>query len=475
MNLTEMQKSIRQLLWAAFASYAFLALFYVAYMASRTPLVIAILAMILLVSSAFLMHWLRRPRFTGDIDAATTTRFLWVIIVTGIVVRVIFTILIPPVQQSDFLSYLMAAGRLVNEGRYYFPSPEGELLAWRPPGLPLLLAATILVFGKAVWMPLAINLVSFAVTCLAVRSLAERLIGNRTASLFATALLALWPDAIAGAGYASSSWLSLALLTVGLWAFIKVQEGLWRHAVLAGLCMGYNALVRPEMLLLPFVYFAIGRAPHRRGFVMNLVAVVVAVGVIAPWTIRNYRVLGELVPISTNGGSVFYRANNPLAGGGYEARGTRDIDGLRGNEVQWNRTGFAWGLEWIRSNPLGFLRLVFKKQAIFAGRDTDSLYWALERAYNDTSLDYVVLRFLANGWWVAILLLMSVAAIRARPFLSGNPYGGLLVATVLYVVAVYSIFESSAGHHQPLYGVIAILAAMAIWPPAEATMEANRE
>ena len=32
--------------------------------------------------------------------------------------------------------------------------------------------------------------------------------------------------------------------------------------------------------------------------------------VIAPWSIRNHSVLKEFVVISTNGGDVFYRANN---------------------------------------------------------------------------------------------------------------------------------------------------------------------
>jgi hypothetical protein len=40
------------------------------------------------------------------------------------------------------------------------------------------------------------------------------------------------------------------------------------------------------------------------------------------------------------------------------------------------------------------------------------------------------------------------------------------VGTLLFVVAVHSVFESQARHHQPLYGVFALFAATAIWRPS---------
>ena len=478
MSRPDLQKPIRQAVWAGFAGYAFLALLYFAYRAHANHLIILSLAAGLVLASAVLLYWLRQRDFDSDIDAQTATRMVWLLVAAGLVLRVAFVLLIPPVQQSDFLSYLEAAERLVDEGRYYFPFPSGELLAWRPPGYIFLLAALMLVFGKASWLPLAINLVSFAVSCHAVRSLADRLAGNRVAGLFAVALIALWPDAIAGAGYAASEWPSLALLTVGLWSVLKAQDGSWRHAVLAGLCMGFGALIRPGLILLPvcwFVYCVAGPPFDRARLARNLIVLIAAVAVVAPWSVRNYQVLHAFVPISTNGGSVFYRANNPVADGGYSERGERDIDALVGSEILWNKTGFAWGMEWIRGNPVGFLILLPKKQAIFTGSDTNSIYWALERAYNDTGPRYDVLRVLANGWWVAVLLLLSVASIRCRRFLCGNPGAGLLVATLLYVVAVHSVFESQPRHHQPLYGLIAILASMAIWRPAATTEAAVRK
>ena len=466
--MPDLQKLIRYILGTAFCCYAFIALLYASYWAHSSHLLIAIMSTALVAASLLLTNWLQRFELSADIDAERATRILWMIIGIGIVIRAIWVTVIPPVQQSDFLDYLLAAARLVEEGRYYYPDGDGLLLAWRPPGYPLILSVLIRVFGNASWLPFAINLVCFTVTCIAVRSLVDRLIGNRTAGLFATALIAFWPASIAGAGYAASEWPSLALLTVGFWAIIKAQGGLWRYAVLAGLCMGYGALVRPGLVFLPicwFIYFAVTRQINRRSFAVNLVAMIMAIAVIAPWSIRNYQVLHAFVPISTNGGDVFYRSNNPLATGFYTIKGERDLAALRGDEVLWNRTGFAWGIEWILSDPGGFLSLILKKQAMYSGKDTSMIYWAMERAYDDTGPLYVLLRLVTNWYWTAILILIAVAAIRARHWLFGNPVGGLMVVTLLYVLSVHSVFESHSRHHLPLFGLMAILATMAIWRP----------
>lgn len=61
------------------------------------------------------------------------------------------------------------------------------------------------------------------------------------------------------------------------------------------------------------------------------------------WTVRNCTIFGTLVIISTNGGDVFYRANNPLATGGFTPIGEKDLKVYKGDELLWNRMGYTGG------------------------------------------------------------------------------------------------------------------------------------
>lgn len=454
-------------LWFALSGYAVLSPLYVPYRAYEDRYVVVGVALLIWAAGGLVWLFLDRARIPAKADEAMPVRFVCGCIAIGVVARLAYVAIVPPVQLSDSLSYWNAAVRLVTEGRYYFPIPEGELLAWRPPGYPMLLAAFIWVFGTAAWIPLLINLLCFTATCLAAASITTILLGNRTAAMAVAGMLAIWPDAIAGAGLAVSEWPSLALLTVGFWAFLKAQVADPLYAVLAGLCTGYGILIRPGFLFLPVLWFVFAflSGGQRRAVGTALLAATLSIAVVAPWTIRNHQVLGAIVPVSTNGGSVFYRANNPIATGGFAVRGERDIDRLRYDEVLWNRTGMAWGLDWIRENPVDFVVLIFKKQAIYTGSDTSWLYWSMERGQHYTGIWYRIASAVANAWWIGIVLLVLIAAFRARRYLIHHPLASLTIMTALYPVAVHSVFESQPRHHVPSIAFLALLAVMAVWPP----------
>ena len=453
-----------------FAALSVLSLCYPPYrMFSDDTLVVAGSA-VLLGISAFFFWATRSMKRTPDIGQATFRKWLLAVIVGGLTLRVMYIAAVQPVQLSDMESYWNAAIRLVEEGRYYYPTPLGDLVAWRPPGYPFLLYILVVVFGKAPWIPWLVNGICFAVTALSTSALARQLGLTNRSALIAAVILACWPGAIAGFGMAATEWLSLALFTAGLWAFLKsqcletslgVRIG---SAILVGIVTGVGVLVRPSLLFVPLIwimYSFSSRQSLSRSLIATTIAVGVTVVVIAPWTVRNAVVLDAFVPVSTNGGSVFYRANNPLASGGFATTGARDIDALKGNEVEWNRTGFEWGLQWIKENPADFLVLAAKKQAILLGSDDTWIYWSLFRAHGQSGFIYDLLRFIANTWWILILLALPIAAIRRRDFLMECRTGIVLLAMTMYPVAVHSVFESQPRHHYSIIGFLAILVVMA--------------
>ena len=182
-----------------------------------------------------------------------------------------------------------------------------------PPACPLQ------VFGAGLLAVNVANLLLFAGTLLAVLSLALRF-GEGRARL-ATLLIALWPNLVASAGVASKEMVIVFLLPATLLLYLGPTSGARAAMHLAaGLVLGYATLTQPALMLLVgvFVFYEVllrtppsGPPAGWPSWALGMALVVL------PWTWRNHQVLGAPVLVSTNGGSVFYRANNPLATGGW--------------------------------------------------------------------------------------------------------------------------------------------------------------
>lgn len=417
---------------------------------------------------ALLLLWTGRHRITALLQAAgdrlaaiPSRRWLASVIVAGIAARIVWILLFPAPFTSDGRSYYDLAAKLA-EGQT-FQTPKGELAAW-PPGYPFILLAHFKIFGVGLLAVTVANLLFFAGTLLVVYPLARRF-GEGTARL-ATLLFALWPNLIASAGVASKEMVIVFLLPATLLLYLRADERSGGSAVAlrfaAGLVLGYATLTQPGLMLILGAFLireVLLRTPllHAAGR-LALLGLGMAL-VILPWTWRNQQALGAPVLVSTNGGSVFYRANNPLATGGWIQHGERRLTGH--DELTQDRLGYQWGKEWIRANPGKFLLLALKKQVLFLGDDATGLY-EIKRGGRIGGGVYALLKLLTNAWWWAIWALVLVAfLVRRATAWDRRADVVLFLLTILYFWAIDSVFESGARHHLPLVGVLAILAASA--------------
>ena len=147
-----------------------------------------------------------------------------------------------------------------------------------------------------------------------------------------------------------------------------------------GLAIGLTGLLRQVFLLFVPVLFlwlwwslrppAVGNqrsVAHGRQLVVGLATVSILVTLlIAPWTVRNHRVFGTLVPLNTNAGFAFYWGNHPIHGTrfmplleetdlGYGELIPREIRGL--NEGAMDRALLARAMTIIRDDPGRYLQL----------------------------------------------------------------------------------------------------------------------
>jgi hypothetical protein len=431
----------------------------------------ACFALALTIGLAFLVwRWHERLRCILESSVAGLRnipigRWLAVCFAAGIFLRVLWAWQYPAPQRSDQATYFALARGLVESHQYGFAN--GGLAYW-PPGFPLFLATWFFFLGFKPWVPLLANICLFGGTLVAVERLAQR-IGGPSAARLATLLLVPWPTMVMIVGFAGKELLVVFLLCLVLLTFSSALECVGQGAEFAlvgltGLLLGGMSLTQPSFMLFAFVLIVYDYIRNRdllRAGVRGLVAVAVLCAVILPWTLRNHRVLGAWVPISTNGGEVFYRANNPLATGGYTPKGEQSLDSL--DEVSRGKVGFHLGEDWIREHPGKFLVLGMRKQILFLGDDAQGAFETLKRGLGIGGVRYAAWKAVSNMYWLSLwALILLMMATHWRTLMSQKPLLIALMLSVLYLVAIHSVFESGGKYHEPLIGIVAVLAAQVV-------------
>lgn len=418
---------------------------------------------------ALVLAWcLRRQIFAASQKIAdralalrSSTWFL-VCLVLGMLLRALWWIRYPAPLRSDYGTYFGLAKGLAEN--HVYGSPAAGLAFW-PPGYPFVLSVFFSLFGAHTWIPFLVNAVLFTITIGAVNWLARIAAGESTARL-ATLLLVFWPCFFMSGELASKEMLVLALIPLSLALYLASvhSSSPFRRAlflVFAGLTVGLMTLTQPSLMLFPAVllgYEFLRASPVPSATLRLAVLAIVTLLVISPWTIRNYHVLGSWVPISSNGGDVFYRANNERATGAFTEAGTQTTSDL--DEVSRSKIGYALGKEWIRQHPGHFALLALRKQVLFLGDDATGAYETLKRGLGIGGIQYIAWKGFSNLYWWTICLLMALAVVGHRASLQNTPEITALILSILYLYAMHSVFESGGKYHIPLIGVLSIMAGL---------------
>lgn len=144
---------------------------------------------------------------------------------------------------------------------------------------------------------------------------------SRTTALAAGLVFATGPHAVVLAGLVHYSVLHLFLLVAGGWALhglVASESPSPRRAFSAGLVWGCATLVRSTTLILPafllVVFLARWRAPRRTLLALGWLVAGMAV-VVAPATIRNYRVAHRFVAVNLQAGAAIWGSSVKLLPG----------------------------------------------------------------------------------------------------------------------------------------------------------------
>lgn len=255
-----------------------------------------------------------------------------------------------------------------------FRSSFEPWLADRPPFYPYFLAGVFLLFGESRTLVFMIQALFGSIAAVAFYLCAARLLDDARA-LPAGTLFALCPHFLLFTNQILTETIYVVLVTLLLTAILLPEmrrRMMFLHAVLIGGLLGLIALTRREAILpiglLTVVLLWLRLWPDRRRFAIATIGLALAVVLaLTPWLVRNQRVLGKPV-LSSSAGINFMVGNNPLAAGGYTPPPAAWDAALSGvGELERNRLAWQLSLQWIRTDPQAYMRLLFLKLQVLFG------------------------------------------------------------------------------------------------------------
>lgn len=331
--------------------------------------------------------------------------------------RLALILLWPQTPFSDGAWYLLRAEEMARGMGY---QEAAHPTAFWPVGYPALLALSIRAVGVA--GPLLVNLAGAAATLGLILWFARAVGADAVAARVAGLIYALYPAQIVYAGATVSE---VASTAAAMAAFALLIAGRRRPLLLigAGMAFGIATLMRAQLLFFPVggivaLMLVDPRFGWRAAARALLLVHLALAAVVLPWTLRNERVLGSPVLVSTNGGVALFT-------GAYDGA-TGDWTGWETTPV-WNEAGIpfaerverqveldtrfkALARQWIAAHPARWLTLGVTKAALLWRKDSDA-FWSMHESYPGEDRGWTIVALVDQLYYAAILLLSLPALV----------------------------------------------------------------
>jgi hypothetical protein len=271
--------------------------------------------------------------------------------------------------------------------------------------------------------------------------------------------MAVYPGMVVSSGILQSEALYIVLL---LLLFLAGEEVRMRQslssAVVLGVIAGFANLTRAVLTgFFPLLLIVIGWIHRERLGAMGgklLLAALVWLLVLAPWTWRNYETLDAIVPVSSWGGMSLLLGNNPHATGTWKPKPEFDAwfaekakeDGVQlasSTEIERSKLGAKLALEFWTTEPRAAVQLAGKK-------------FYMHLVYPITNTDsHIPLQLAAVVSDIALYLLAGIGfiALKARRNLIS------VLAPIVFFSLMQGLMHCEARYRLPIMPFVAMLSA----------------
>lgn len=389
----------------------------------------------------------------------------WYLLVAAVAAaaRGLWALLVPIQPLSDSFAYDVFARNLA-AGQCFGWDADSPTSFW-PVGTSFMYSLVYRVFDPATWGygPVAVlNLVLGVLMVVLGMGVAHRWFG-RLVGIAAGLMLAFWPTHVQFTTVIGSETIFTVLCLGGILAWPEPGERrMLARVVIAGVLLALATYVRPTALLIPAVLA--GSAWLRglsfpRAAAQAAVAAVVMAAIIAPWSVRNTRLFGQFVLVSTNGGSNLWMGNNPRTTGFYQDRPPQPSTM---NEAQFDKELGRQAKAWIVEHPADFVARTAVKAVRLHERETIGIAWnrdALGARVGPRAM--TLMKVSGQAYWLVALAssLCGVVILARRYRLRALVHPALAIWG--YFTAVHAVIVIQDRYHLPATPMIASLAALA--------------
>jgi 4-amino-4-deoxy-L-arabinose transferase-like glycosyltransferase len=407
-------------------------------------------------------------RISPVANAILTRESLWLLFLslTAFGIRLFWVLYSGTLPVSDCKAFNdLALGMAHGEG---YVKPGGVPTAYWLVGYPLFLAAFYTVFGTHLLVAKIANSLAGAALAVFTYMLGKKAFSKDKARLGAL-IVALLPGQVLYSSLLASEMVFCVCCAGAIFAvLVWLNKRRWYVGFCAaGALIGYASLVRgPGLLLLPllYLYILITIGVNRRSAARLSILTVLAFAVMLPWVVRNARVFGRPVLLTTNSGANFWVGNNERAQGTYmdvPADSPVARASVRG-EVAASDAGWRAGLEFILKNPKRFLSLVpHKLYYLYAKDTTTAVDWNYVEASRDrTEEERCVVAYLTQGVYLLLCLFAAIGIVMVN---KKNLLQIFFIAVVVGLTSFYILFFGLDRFHVPLEPIFALFAASAIF------------
>jgi 4-amino-4-deoxy-L-arabinose transferase-like glycosyltransferase len=264
----------------------------------------------------------------------------------------------------DELGWKIASGKGYWVNNPYFPNGP-KFYAWRSPGFPLFLAIIYKIFGHS-FLAAKIGLAILSSITVVLLYLLGKILVDEKTGFWTSLIYSIYPASIFWTGYLAPETISTFLLVLSVVLILKgeIENKKNLYFILGGLFLGYLYITRPTFLVIgPFFIIALLLKHGKK--IMPYIILMTIFMFIFPllWGIRNFKVLNHFVFTSTEGGIVFFIANNEYSlnnpSGFYHAENIEEFKGL--SEVEVDKLLYKKTFEFIKKNPKLYIKLVFDR------------------------------------------------------------------------------------------------------------------